>query len=108
PGIGLGQRLTHSIASSRDLHCHNQKPATSSFVSANGPSVTVRLLPENLTRAPFELGWRPSPASITPALVSSSLYFIMAARSSWLGSTPASEFLVALTKIMNRIVVSPL
>ena len=28
----------------------------SSFVSEKGPSITVRLLPENLTRAPFELG----------------------------------------------------
>ena len=33
-----------------------QKPAISSFVSANGPSMTVRFLPENRTRAPFELG----------------------------------------------------
>ena len=73
PSIGLGQRLTHSIASSIDFTCHSQKPATSSFVSANGPSITVRSLPENWTRAPFELGCRPSPASITPALTSSSL-----------------------------------
>jgi hypothetical protein len=34
----------------------SQKPATSSLVSANGPSITVRLSPKNLTRAPFELG----------------------------------------------------
>ena len=33
PGNGLGQRLTHSIASSFDLTWHIQKPATSSFVS---------------------------------------------------------------------------
>src|SRR5689334_20655500 len=56
PGIGLGQRLTQSIASCFDLHFQIQKPATNSFVSVNGPSVTVRLLPENFTRAPFELG----------------------------------------------------
>src|SRR5208283_1458817 len=31
-------------------------------------------LPENLTRAPLELGWRPSRASRTPAFMSSSLY----------------------------------
>jgi hypothetical protein len=43
----------------------------SSFVSANGPSMTVRSLPENLTRLPLELGWRPSPASMTPAFTSS-------------------------------------
>src|ERR1700682_2965138 len=54
--VGWGMRLTHSIASSIDLTCHSQKPAISSLVSANGPSTTVRLLPPNLTRAPFELG----------------------------------------------------
>ena len=79
-GMGLGQRLTHSIASSFDFTCHIQKPAISSFVSANGPSMTVRFAPENLTRAPFELGWRPSPASITPALTSSSLNLPISAR----------------------------
>ena len=55
PGIGFGQRFTHSIASSFDFTCQSQKPATSSFVSVNGPSTTVRLLPENRTRTPFEL-----------------------------------------------------
>src|SRR5206468_11797836 len=84
----------------------SQKPATSSFVSANGPSITVRSSPSNLTRAPFELGCSPSPASITPALVSSSLYFPVAVRSSLLGRMPASEDLVALTMTMNRIVLS--
>jgi len=48
--------LTHSIASAFDFTCHIQKPATSSFVSAKGPSITLRFAPENLTRAPFELG----------------------------------------------------
>ena len=56
PGIGFGAFLTHSIASSRDLHWKIQNPAMSSLVSGNGPSVTIRLLPENLTRAPLELG----------------------------------------------------
>src|SRR5438067_3537543 len=51
-----GARLSHSIASSRDLHFHNQKPATSSFVSANGPSITDFCPFENLTRAHIELG----------------------------------------------------
>src|SRR6185437_13835454 len=106
PGIGSGQRLTHSIASSFDLHCQSQKPAISSLVSANGPSVTVRLPPENLTRAPFELGCSPSPASITPALTSSSLNFPIAASNSLLGSAPASLSGVAFTITMNRIVVS--
>ena len=103
PGWGFGQRLTHSIASSFDFTRHSQKPAINSFVSAKGPSITVRLSPENLTRAPFELGWSPSPASSTPAFASSSLNFPISVRSFSSGRRPASEFLVALTKIMNRI-----
>jgi hypothetical protein len=52
----LGHRLAHSIASSRDLTCQNQKPAMSYLLSAKGPSVTVRFLPEKCTRAPLEEG----------------------------------------------------
>ena len=55
--IGFGQRLTHSIASSSDSTWKIQKPAISSFVSANGPSVTDRLprqseLPAGLRTCP--------------------------------------------------------
>src|SRR5712664_226179 len=107
PSKGLGQRLTHSIASSIDLPCHSQKPAISSLVSAKGPSITVRFPPENRTRLPFELAWSPSAASSTPAFTSSSLYFPISARSFWLGRTPASESLLALTITMNRIGMSP-
>src|ERR1700722_6471859 len=105
--MGLGQRLTHSTASCKDAHFHSQKPATNSFVSANGPSVTVRFSPVNLTRAPFELACSPSPASITPALIRSWLNFPISERSSSLGRAPASEDLVALTITMNRIFVFP-
>src|SRR6266850_7778206 len=108
PLKGLGQRLTHSIASALDFTCHSQKPAISSFVSAKGPSITVRFVPENLTRAPFELAWSPSPASITPAFTSFSLNFPISARRLSSGRTPASESLVALTITMNRIEISPL
>ena len=97
PSCGLGQRLTHSTASSIDLTCHSQKPAINSLVSAKGPSITVRFCPENRTRLPFELGWSPSPASITPAFTSSSLNFPISARSFCFGMTPASESLLALT-----------
>src|ERR1700716_2130593 len=69
--------------------------------------MTVRLSPEYLTRAPFALAWGPSPASITPALSSSSLNWPISASASLLGSTPASDSSLALTSIMNRIVVSP-
>src|SRR5580658_4245259 len=101
---GLGQRLTHSMASSRDLTCQSQKPAMSSFASVKGPSMTVRDLPENLTRAPLELGWRPSMASTTPALMSSLLNLPISAMSSGSGRAPSfSDSGVALTMTMNRI-----
>src|SRR6266853_1729806 len=102
-----GARLSHPMASSIDLTCHSQKPAINSFVSVNGPSITVRFPSENLTRTPFELARSPSPAGITPAFTSSSLYFHIPERSSLLGRTPASEFLSALTITMTLIVLSP-
>jgi len=98
-----GARLSHSIASSFDFTCQSQKPATSSLVSANGPSITVRLPPENCTRDPFELGWSPSPASITPAFTSSSLNLPISASRFLSGRTPASLFWSAFTSTMNRI-----
>ena len=61
-----GTRLAHSMASSLDFTWMIQNPATSSLVSANGPSTTVRLLPEYLMRAPFELGLRPGPVEHDP------------------------------------------
>src|ERR1700674_4360762 len=85
----------------------SQKPAINSLVSVKGPSTTVRLLPENLTRAPFELGWRPSAARSTPAFASSSLYLAIAAKMLSSGGSPASLSLFALTRIMNRIALTP-
>src|SRR5438105_13845775 len=73
-----------------------------------GPSITVRFAPENLTRAPFELGCSPSMPSSTPAFTNSSLYLPMSVSSFSLGMTPASVFLSALTIIMNHMVISPL
>jgi hypothetical protein len=43
---------------------------------------------------------------MTPAFVSSSLYFAIVVSSSSLGRMPASQDLVALTMTMNRIVLS--
>src|SRR5262249_14402708 len=94
-----------STASSIDLTCQIQKPATSSLVSENGPSMTVFLPAENRTRLPLLLGWRPSPANMTPAFTNSSLNLPMSASSFSLGIAPASEFFVALTTTMPRIVV---
>ena len=73
-----------------------------------GPSITLRLSPENLTRAPLELGCNPLPSSITPAFTISSLNFAMAESNSSEGILPASKSLVALTITMKRIVVCPL
>src|SRR5882724_13113596 len=98
-----GARLSHSIASSLDFTCQSQNPATSSLVSAKGPSITVRFPFSNLTRAPLEVGWSPSPASITPAFTSSSLNLPMSASIFSLGRTPASESLLAFTITMNRM-----
>src|SRR6185436_7426781 len=74
----------------------------------NGPSVMVRLPPETRTRAPFEVGWSPSRARSTPALVSSSLYFIIAPTTFGSGSTPVSAFWPGYISIMNRMVISSL
>src|SRR6202789_625743 len=97
PGIGFGQRFNHSTASSMVLTCQIQKPAMSSLVSAKGPSMTVRLGPENRTRLPWAVGRSPSAARSTPALTRSSLNCPMARNISSLGGTPASLSTVALT-----------
>src|SRR5258707_3748417 len=78
----------------------------SSFDSAKGPSITVRFVPEYLTRQPFELAFRPEASSRTPAFCSSSWYFCISEMSFSEGITPASESFVALTIIMNRMVFS--
>jgi len=60
-------------------------------------------LPAKRTRLPLALGCKPSPASITPALTSSSLKSPIALSSASLGITPASESLVALTITITRM-----
>src|SRR2546427_1747995 len=78
----------------------------SSFASAKGPSVRVRLVPEYLTRQPLELGLSPEASSSTPAFCSSSWYFCISPMSFSEGITPFSESFVAFTIIMNRMVFS--
>jgi hypothetical protein len=99
-----GAFFSQSSASAFDFTFQIQKPATSSLVSANGPSTTVRRSPSKRTRAPFELACSPSPASITPASTSSWLYLPIACNISALGSTPFSESRFAFTITMKRIV----
>src|SRR5580765_4201065 len=78
----------------------------SSFDSANGPSITVRLAPEYLTRQPLELAWSPEASSSTPAFCSSSWYFCISPMSFSGGITPFSLSFVAFTIIMKRMVFS--
>ena len=80
----------------------------SSLASVNGPSMTVRSRPSKRTLAPLEVGCRPSPASMTPALRSSSLYFVIAPRSDVLDLSPASDSGLPGTRTMKRISVSSL
>src|ERR1700732_1577826 len=54
-------------------------------------------------RAPFELGCRPARSSRIPAFAISLLYFVIAAIRLSSGIMPASESLLALTNIINRI-----
>src|SRR5712664_211395 len=82
----------------------SQKPATRSLVTANGPRLTLGAFPAYLIRAPFDVGCRPSPASMTPAFTISSLNLPIAVSISVLGITPASVSLLAFTITMNRIV----
>src|SRR5206468_2338606 len=56
-------------------------------------------------RTPSELGYSPSPASITPAFTSSSLKLPIAARAFSSGSAPLSDSFVAFTITMKRIVI---
>src|SRR5262249_49532536 len=73
----------------------------SSFVSVNGPSMTVRFEPETRTRAPRELGGSPAAPSRIPALSNSSLNLRMAENISVGGITPASDAFDALTITMT-------
>ncbi|MNC90014.1 hypothetical protein D3C83_60480 [compost metagenome] len=69
--------------------------------------MTVFFPPANRTRLPLRLGCSPSPASMMPALTSSSLYLPISASSFSPGMMPASEFFVALTMTMTRIACAP-
>ena len=53
---GMAAPLTPEDMLNVGAYFQSQKPATNSFVSAKGPSITVRSFPEIRTRAPFELG----------------------------------------------------
>jgi hypothetical protein len=55
------------------------------------------------TRLPFELAWRPSPASITPAFTRRSLNAIISLTSRSLGIVPASDCSFALINTMTFI-----
>src|SRR5215510_3309926 len=75
----------------------------SSLDSANGPSITVRSVPEKRTRLALDVGKSPAPSSRTPALTSSSLNFIIFVSPSSVGITPASVFLSAGPHTITRM-----
>src|SRR5215470_17747319 len=102
-----GARFAHSIASALDFTLMSQKPPMASFVSANGPSVTMPLPPEMRMRVLSVVGCSAATSTSTPASLSSSLYFITAATTSASGSWPASESWLAFTNIRNLILRSP-
>src|SRR5579863_9217095 len=85
-----------------------QNPAITSLASANGPSVITRLPPDTRSRVPLELGCSPSAPSSTPAFLMSSLNFIMAMTSSFLGGPCSSAPGGAGNNIMKRMVLAPL
>jgi hypothetical protein len=68
--------------------------------------MTVRSPPSKRTRVPLDVGCRPSPASMTPAFTSSSLYLVIAPKISVLGISPASDSGLPGTRTMNRITAS--
>src|SRR6202035_4713801 len=97
-------RFTQATASSMSLTSQSQKPATSSLVSANGPSMTVRPGPSNAIRLPCEEGLRPWAASLMPALTNSSLYLCIASHISVVGRMPFSLSPVGFTSTITRMV----
>ena len=65
-------------------------PPTTSFVSANGPSIISTLPRLRRTRAPLDVGRRPAADTMAPALDHSPISFPMAASSSGGTGLPAS------------------
>src|SRR5580692_7922650 len=73
-----------------------------------GPSVTTGAPVSNETRTPADGGCRPSSVIRTPASLSASLYFIIAATASLGGVAPgaAASYPRGIIIIINRIVLS--
>jgi hypothetical protein len=80
----------------------DSEAASTSFVSANGPSVTVNFPSESRTRTPAALGRHPSVAISQPASMASPINFPISAISCWVGGRSG---LPGLYKHKNRIVV---
>src|SRR4029079_131736 len=81
-----------------------EKPAISSRVSANGPAMTVRLGPSQVSRLSGALFLRPAPATNTPALTSSSMNRSIAANASGEGGAPLSLSSVVFANTITRLV----
>src|SRR5262245_58582529 len=66
----------------------------------------MRFVVVNFTRLPFELGCRPSPASMTPAFTSCSLKLPISVKSFLFGICPASDSSLAFTSTITRMAAS--
>ena len=106
PGMRLGERFAQAIASSMSLTSQIEKPAINSRLSANGPSMTVRLEPSNTMRLPCASFLRPAAATKTPALTSSSVNQSIAAKASSASGVgaPYSLSSAAFANTITRIV----
>ena len=105
PGM-TGARFAQAIASSISLTSQIEKPAISSRLSANGPSMTVRLAPSETMRLAWASFLRPAAATKTPALTSSSVNRSIAANASSASGVGSPNVIpsVALAKTITRIV----
>src|SRR3990167_5136958 len=94
--VTAAKRLLHSAASARDCTSRRQKPATSSFDSAKGPSITRHSPPRKRRRWPLELGPSATAITNTPAFSISTWTVAMAAARAARASSPASKEASAL------------
>ena len=99
----LGARFAQAIASSMSLTSQMEKPATSSRVSVNGPSITVRREPSMTMRLALASFLRPAAATKTPAFTSSSVKASMAANAASISGVGGPSILLSSLAFANTI-----
>jgi hypothetical protein len=101
-----GARFTHSIASSSDFTLMIEKPATSSFVSVNGPSMTVHLSPLKLHARTLRGRGEPLGGEEDTGLHGLGVVPLHRDERFWLRRRPASDSFGTMPMTMKRIVLS--